>query len=67
VLCVVRCLAGKILPQEMNKQLVFEEMVANESFFDHESIGTTTGVLDGEGGDVVTKHYYVAEGKDNNV
>jgi NCS1 family nucleobase:cation symporter-1 len=37
-----------VLPQGLEQQLSFEELAANEGFFDHESVSTITGVLEGE-------------------
>jgi NCS1 family nucleobase:cation symporter-1 len=54
----------QILPLGAEKELAFEELAANEGFFEHESIATITGVLDGE--DVDTQ-YYVADGKESKV
>lgn len=53
----------QILPLGSERILTFEEMAANEGFFEHESIGTITGVLDGEEVDNVSTRHYVAEEK----
>jgi NCS1 family nucleobase:cation symporter-1 len=53
-----------ILPKGAEKSLVFEQMAANEGFFDHESVRNITGILEGE--EVGTEHY-VAEGKEDKV
>ncbi|KAF1963222.1 hypothetical protein CC80DRAFT_566024 [Byssothecium circinans] len=37
-----------ILPQGSERELQFEELAANEGFFDNASVGTIAGVLDGE-------------------
>lgn len=37
-----------ILPEGEERELVFEEMAVNEGFFDHESVATITGVVEGE-------------------
>ncbi|KAJ4400374.1 hypothetical protein N0V91_008730 [Didymella pomorum] len=53
-----------ILPKGAEQTLVFEQMTANEGFFDHEGVWTITGVLEGE--EVATEHY-IAEGKEHKV
>jgi NCS1 family nucleobase:cation symporter-1 len=57
----------QLLPQEWGRPLVFEELAANEGFFDHENVGTMTGVLEEEDADNVSTHHYIAEGKDSKV
>jgi NCS1 family nucleobase:cation symporter-1 len=51
-----------ILPVGAEQCLAFEDMAANEGFFDTESIGTITGVLEGE--EVVSEHYMTKEKSD---
>jgi NCS1 family nucleobase:cation symporter-1 len=57
----------QILPKGAERELAFEELAANEGFFDHESISTITGVLDGEDTEGVSAQYYVTEGKESKV
>lgn len=52
----------RLLPSSYEKELAFEEMARNEGFFDHENVGTITGVLEGE---ELESHRYVADGKDS--
>ena len=65
VLCLIWPV--QILPQGMERPLVFEGLAANEGFSDHEDVGTITGVLEGEDTDNVSTHQYFAEGKDAKV
>ena len=51
----------QILPRGAEQPLAFEQMAANEGFFEHEGIGTITGVLEGE---EVGTEQYLAEGKE---
>lgn len=46
VLCLIWPV--QVLPQGLERTLSFEELAANEGFFDHESVSTITGVLEGE-------------------
>jgi NCS1 family nucleobase:cation symporter-1 len=46
VLCLIWPV--QVLPQGLEQQLSFEELAANEGFFDHESVSTITDVLEGE-------------------
>lgn len=62
VLCLIWPV--QILPAGTEQMLSFEQMAANEGFFDHEGIGTITGVLDGE---EVDTQQYLAEGKSDKV
>lgn len=57
----------QILPRGLERPLAFEEMAANEGFFDDESVSTITGVLDGEEADRVSTQHYIAEGKESKV
>lgn len=59
VLCLIWPV--QILPRGAEQPLGFEQMAANEGFFEHEGIGTITGVLEGE--EVGTEQYF-AEGKE---
>lgn len=53
----------QILPVDAEQPLAFEQMAANEGFFEHEGISTITGVLEGE--DIGTEHFvaHIKEGK----
>jgi len=62
VLCLIWPV--KILPQGLERSLAFEELAANEGFFEHENVGTITGVLEGEA--VVAEHCITME-KDGKV
>jgi NCS1 family nucleobase:cation symporter-1 len=55
----------QILPEGVERELVFEELAANEGFFEHENVGTITGVLEGE--DVDGTQHYVANSKEGKV
>jgi NCS1 family nucleobase:cation symporter-1 len=55
----------QILPIGTGRQLAFEELAANEGFFDHENVGTITGVLEGE--EIDGTQHYVAESKESKV
>lgn len=57
----------QILAKGQERQLAFEELTANEGFFDHEGISTITGVLEGEEADRVSTQSYVADGKESKV
>jgi NCS1 family nucleobase:cation symporter-1 len=57
----------QILPTGSETELVFEELAANEGFFDHESISTITGVLDGENVDGISTQSYTVDGKESKV
>ncbi|KAI4843809.1 hypothetical protein E4T44_06542 [Aureobasidium sp. EXF-8845] len=57
----------QVLPHGSERPLVFERLAANEGFFDHENVGTITGVLEREDADNVSTHHYIAEGKDSKV
>jgi NCS1 family nucleobase:cation symporter-1 len=57
----------QVLPHGSERPLVFEELAANEGFFDHENVGTIAEVLEGEDADNVSTHHYIAEGKDSKV
>lgn len=46
-----------------DKALRFEEMAANEGFFDHENVSTITGILVGEDVTSVSTEHYIVEGK----
>ncbi|KAG9521460.1 allantoin, partial [Aureobasidium melanogenum] len=55
----------QVLPRGTEKALMFEELAANEGFFDHENVGTIIGVLEGEDADNVSTQEYIVEGKDS--
>lgn len=55
----------QILPIGTERQLAFEELAANEGFFDHENLGTITGVLEGE--EIDATQHYVADSKESKV
>jgi NCS1 family nucleobase:cation symporter-1 len=55
----------QILPEGVERALAFEELAANEGFFEHENVGTITGVLEGE--DVDGTQHYVANSKEGKV
>jgi NCS1 family nucleobase:cation symporter-1 len=59
----------QILSRGAERPLIFEELAANEGFFDHESISTITGVLEGEEAstDGVTSQHYFADSKEDKV
>ncbi|THX37031.1 hypothetical protein D6D10_06192 [Aureobasidium pullulans] len=65
VLCLIWPV--QILPHGADRALAFEELAANEGFFDHENVGTITGVLEGEDADNVSTQHYIAEGKESKV
>jgi NCS1 family nucleobase:cation symporter-1 len=65
ILCLVWPV--QILPKGMERHLAFEELAANEGFFDHESVSTITGVIDGEDADGLSTQLYVADGKGSKV
>ncbi|THY18057.1 hypothetical protein D6D01_07354 [Aureobasidium pullulans] len=65
VLCLIWPV--QILPHGAERALAFEELAANEGFFDHENVGTITGVLEGEDADNVSTQHYIAEGKESKV
>jgi NCS1 family nucleobase:cation symporter-1 len=65
VLCLIWPV--QVLPKGLEQEMGFEQMAANEGFFDHESIGTITGVLEGEDGDTASTQYYVADGEKSKV
>ncbi|KAK7185405.1 hypothetical protein DPSP01_001974 [Paraphaeosphaeria sporulosa] len=62
VLCLIW--PPPILPGGEERELRFEEMAANEGFFDHESVATITGVVEGE---EVESSSYSAHGKEDKV
>ncbi|KAJ4288686.1 hypothetical protein N0V90_011923 [Kalmusia sp. IMI 367209] len=53
----------QILPQGSERELQFEELAASEGFFDNESVGTITGVLDGQETERISTEYYSTGGK----
>jgi NCS1 family nucleobase:cation symporter-1 len=55
----------QILPIGADRELAFEELAANEGFFNHETVGTITGVLEGE--EVDGTQHYVANSKEDKV
>jgi NCS1 family nucleobase:cation symporter-1 len=57
----------QILPKGAERQLAFEELAGNEGFFDHESISTITGVVEGEDTDRVSTQSYIAGVKESKV
>ncbi|KAI5247928.1 hypothetical protein E4T42_05880 [Aureobasidium subglaciale] len=65
VLCLIWPI--QVLPAGSERTLMFEELAANEGFFDHENVGTITGVLVGEEVDHVSTQHYIAEGKESKV
>lgn len=62
-LCLIRPV--QILPIGTERQLAFEELAANEGFFDHENVGIITGVLEGE--EIDGTQHYVANSKESKV
>lgn len=66
VVYYITCLIWPVqtLPHGMHRSLAFEELAINEGFFEHESISTITGVLDGE--TITAEHQYVVQ-KDSKV
>lgn len=65
VLCLIWPV--QILPHGADRALAFEELAANEGFFDHENVGTITGVIEGEDAENVSTQHYIAEGKESKV
>lgn len=63
VLCLIWPI--QVLPQGTERPLEFEELAANEGCFDHESIGTITGVLESE--EIENTQHYMADGKESKV
>ncbi|KAA8617879.1 FUI1 Cytosine uracil thiamine allantoin permease [Pyrenophora tritici-repentis] len=63
VLCLVWPV--QLLPSGTERYLSFEDMAAHEGFFDHENVGTITGVLEGE--EVNATQHYVANDKASEV
>ncbi|KAH4300563.1 hypothetical protein HBI25_179310 [Parastagonospora nodorum] len=57
----------QILPTGAERPLAFEEMAANEGFFEHEGISTITGVLEGENANGLITQTYVVDGKESTV
>jgi NCS1 family nucleobase:cation symporter-1 len=57
VLCLVWPV--QVLPDGLERPLSFEELAANEGFFDHESVSTITGVLEGEA--VIGEHHFTMD------
>lgn len=57
----------RILPTGSERELAFEELATNEGFFDHESISTITGVLEGESAERISAQSYVVDGKESKV
>ncbi|KAF9732177.1 hypothetical protein PMIN02_011061 [Paraphaeosphaeria minitans] len=62
VLCAIW--PPRILPEGEERELRFEDMAANEGFFDHESVATMAGVVEGE---EVESSSYSAHGKEDKV
>jgi NCS1 family nucleobase:cation symporter-1 len=65
LLCVIWPV--QILPRGSERELSFEEMAANEGFFDHENTATITGVLEGEDVEQASSQHDIAHGKESKV
>jgi len=57
----------QVLPRGTERPMAFEHLAANEGFFDHESIATITGVLEGENTDGVSSQHFYANDKERKV
>lgn len=57
----------QVLPRGLERELAFEELAANEGFFDDESISTITGVAEGCDVDRVSTQHYTVDGKETKI
>jgi NCS1 family nucleobase:cation symporter-1 len=60
VLCLIWPV--RVLPLGNESLLGFEELAANEGFFEHEDVGTITGVLHGEDVVMSERHNVLEKG-----